>query len=407
MSANENHKFSCPAPWRQLWLAVDGQASACDRITEGYGSLHQEDIASLINGSKAQELRRVLLEGRRPEACQACWKAEDAGSASLRQALIADKDHLFTPLHKPTTLVSVQTDIESAGIQFSNLCMSRCRSCSPIGSSTLARELKKLAPESLGDCDVRLSSAGNLQDALSSLENIRRYAFLGGEVLIDPDHLFFLDDLASKKPEEIELRYTTNHFSLQWNDHDFIKIWRKFRAVGIALSLDGSGKQGELLRKGLRYGDVESALLRLRASGPPIYPSIICTVSVMNAFHITDAISEWISAGWVQGPKELIINLLRTPRHLSINILDRSERERLKDHYRNWLLLNVTHWSRDLHRSIEIQMGEIISFLSEEPWLKERKAFRYLTFTFDRSREESFIGLFPEHFNLLYGPSLL
>lgn len=89
----KSNKYNlCPYPWTSMVIASNGDVVACCRDLEHktvLGNLFTEDLVSIWNGEKYQNLRKALVD-RKPEVIKACKNCDlpyDKGKFSIRHIL--------------------------------------------------------------------------------------------------------------------------------------------------------------------------------------------------------------------------------------------------------------------------------------------------------------------------------
>jgi hypothetical protein len=251
-------------------------------------------------------LRLDMLAGRPPAACWKCHEFERAGGGSerLRRNLSLSRYRDRVALTGPDGTVPAPPG-PTLDLRFSNACNLRCRICDPAFSSAWAAEgrgpgASTAVVKAYGDWDIFWPQ---LQRLLES--GIEEISFLGGEPLIMEEHYRLLDFLISRKLTDVRLCYTTNFSTLRFRGRDVLNLWPLFPNVSVAASLDGSGRRGEYLRKGLRWEAVVANREEMLRRCPGVKFMISSTFCIFNALHLPDFHREWVEKGYMD------INALR------------------------------------------------------------------------------------------------
>jgi hypothetical protein len=220
---------------------------------------------------------------------------------------------------------------------------------------------------------------------------------VGGEPLVEDDHYSLLEKLLELGRTDVELDYNSNLSILHHKEWAVLALWRRFKTVYVSASIDGVGPQLELLRAGAHWSTIKENLESIRRHLPHVDLTFFPTVSVMNCFHIADAIPEWIGSGLLSAPHELTLNILTGPRHLSMNLLNQGERAKLRSRYRQVVerLRRAGH-PHQLVDHIESQLSGALARMTDDSGIAERRSFTQFTQTLDTARGESFQRLFPE-----------
>lgn len=193
-------------------------------------------------------------------------------------------------------------------------CNLKCVTCGPELNTTWRHEVLEqgLIPPPRVD-GVHIES---LVAALPSLEEVK---FVGGEPLLNKNHLSSLKILASLKPEQITLTYNTN--GTVWPDAEVLTLWPKFKQVNIWLSIDGFGELNDYVRFPSKWSVVSENLARFieyTREQPGFQLGILCTVSLYNIFGVAE-LEKWFSK--LDGVKYLNFRPLAEPKFLSIRNL--------------------------------------------------------------------------------------
>ncbi len=381
-------------------LSQTGTVMPCCRAALGfeYGDLRNEKLEDVMNGEKARELRRALMLDQAHPACADCHNVEKLGSTSLRNEANRDFSDLFELVDETAEDGRIENvKMRFLDLRFSNLCNFRCRTCNHHSSTAWAAEMGS----SLSEFDREIKRPTKSREELWSLLEdaiplLRRVYFAGGEPLLDEDHYGFLDRLINAGRTDVELIYNTNFSKLRFQDRDVLKLWSQFSNVKVYASFDGVGAKGELIRKGMTWNRMIENFRSLSHGAPHVVFIVNPTICVLNAFHITDAIAEWMELGMVTKAKSLKFNFLTEPRYLSVDILSAEERERLREHYKTFLSGLARTTSETLLLKIAFELRSVIQSLAEEP-VGARQEFREFTHSLDKLRGESFVQAFPEY----------
>ncbi len=398
-------KHFCILPWAHAQLSPTGEAHPCcktDRIYS-YGSLREEPLETLWNAPPIRALRRELIAGRPASQCTGCYHVEELGGRSLRQdSNEYFREHLGRVDGTDLTGAVQEKDVPYLNLRFSNLCNFRCRMCDARKSTGWYADARALGEESFEEPLNMARSLDELRRMLEpALSSVQRIYFGGGEPLLHKEHYWVLDRLIELGRTDVVLDYNTNLSRLGFQQWDALELWSRFKTVYVGASLDGVGAQGELLRKGMSWTETKVNFKKLRVFAPHALFIVDATMSAMNVFHITDAISEWLRLGMVREPWSLRLSFLEAPSSYRIQILNEDERSAVRERYAAFLAGLADTVSPALHEAIARQLGTVLRHFAEPVAWEDRERFRSLTLGLDRLRGESFAALFPEHAALL------
>jgi sulfatase maturation enzyme AslB (radical SAM superfamily) len=215
--------------------------------------------------------------------CKDCYNLEQSGQPSLRQAgpdWIADSE--------------ISSDPVSIDIQLDYECNAACIICSEKFSSLWIKEKQKLNSQRVqfySDKTTVNQAIDNIVNTVS-LKRVKYIKFFGGEPLFTDTHLRFLSHIPD--PSQVTLHYTTNG-SIYPND-ETLAIWRNFKTVIFAASIDGIEEQFDYIRWPLTWKKVSDNLLRIR-NNPDIWNvmfRIEFTVNFLNAYYV-DRVEKWVA----------------------------------------------------------------------------------------------------------------
>jgi MoaA/NifB/PqqE/SkfB family radical SAM enzyme len=129
----------------------------------------------------------------------------------------------------------------------------------------------------------------------SVLEDIRYIEFTGGEPFMIAEHFDMLQGIVSRGiAHRVEIHYNTN--GTQYPEQA-IEIWRHFKTVEIAFSIDDLGERFEYQRSNAVWAEVVFNIDRfrlLRQDYPNIRLQCCSTVNVFNVRYI-DQLANWIA----------------------------------------------------------------------------------------------------------------
>lgn len=304
---NLPHDRFCVLPWISLEASPIGTVRPCcladDEIRDNAGekfSLQTADFADIQNSQDMRELRRQFLAGQRPQTCRKCWNEERAGRTSKRMHTLDRLKHMlgeqtWTEDAKPLMFLD---------LKLGNICNLKCRICGSWSSSQFATEEINDAPpaEKKTTYAYQMLRAGawprendqfwNQID--QSLADIRYIEFTGGEPFLIDQHFDMLQGIVDRGiAGQVEIHYNTNGTIFPERGES---IWRHFKTVEIAFSIDDIGTRFEYQRSNASWSEVCANLDRFRDL-KEIYPNIqlqVCTtVNIFNVRYL-DQVADWI-----------------------------------------------------------------------------------------------------------------
>ena len=140
----------CLYPFTNLNSNTEGSVKLCCSINENihatgkdgeelnFGTHNVEDI---WNSDYMINVRKQMLNGERPKACEVCWKLEDSGIQSSRQSAFIELKDWAKPKDYQTSHPPLPQSLE---LRLGNFCNLRCNSCWSLSSDRVANERRKI-----------------------------------------------------------------------------------------------------------------------------------------------------------------------------------------------------------------------------------------------------------------------
>jgi MoaA/NifB/PqqE/SkfB family radical SAM enzyme len=304
------HPKFCVLPWVSLETSPIGTVRPCClaeyELKDATGTkfnLATAEFSTIQNSQDMQALREQFLAGDQPETCRKCWREERSGRTSKRMHTLDRLKHMlpdqaWTRDAKPLMFLD---------LKLGNICNLKCRICGSWSSSTFAtEELANLGP----DQDKKASFHYTMlkqgawprenpvfwRELAGVADQIRYLEFTGGEPFMIAEHFELLRSLVSSGlAPNIEIHYNTN--GTQW-PRDAASIWKSFKTVEIAFSIDDVGARFEYQRTNAVWTEVNENITRfreLRRHLPNIQLQVCSTINVFNVSYLEE-LSHWIEA---------------------------------------------------------------------------------------------------------------
>lgn len=387
----------CLAPFHSLYVDTTNVIRPCCINTLNNITFDQnKDLSVQYNSIQMKRLREDLSTGIKHSSCDHCWHAEKVGMPSLRRGINSRYKKYFDIIKDSIDEDYKVNDIniKYLDIRFNNKCNLKCRTCSPRFSSSWYNDVIKRFPqipiEKKLDSDVTIDSISEILDTVDDIY------FAGGEPLITDQHYEVLDYLINNGRTNVAISYNTNFSKLLYKNYDVIDYWKQFKYVRVSASLDGNHSKGEYIRKNLSWNKIVENRNRLLQECPSVDFSINCTLSILNAYNITDLHKEWVELKLIN-PQDFHVNLLFGPSCFRLSNLPEHHKISIKKIYSNHI-----DWLKKFSDTDAVIMGYIsaLSMLeenSEENW---KNSFLNEVESYDKIREENFFDIFPEYIDL-------
>jgi MoaA/NifB/PqqE/SkfB family radical SAM enzyme len=326
-------KTICMLPWISIETSPIGTARPCclavNEITDDADrkyDLNETDLQTIYNSTYMQNLRQQFRNGEKPETCNRCWQEEDAGRASKR---IFSKIRLKELVDKVDYENDTPDQLWFVDLKLGNICNLKCRICGSWSSSRWAQEEIDYIPELTNKKEhlaYKFLKQGawprktqtfwdNLRELLP---NIKYFEFTGGEPFMIQEHFDLLQYAVDQGyAKNIDIHYNTN--GTQWPDAH--ELWKHFKRVDIAFSIDNIDKRFEYERYGAHWTEVTENIRKfheLRDQNPAKITTQVCmTVNVQNVYYLEE-LCNWVNT---QTFNDHYFNMLHDPKHMCIDNL--------------------------------------------------------------------------------------
>lgn len=394
---NIPHPKFCVLPWISLEASPIGTVRPCcladDELTDDAGekfSLLTADFGHIQQSRSMTVLREQFLAGEQPQTCRKCWNEERAGRTSKRMHTLDRLKHMgiseqWTTDAKPLMFLD---------LKLGNICNLKCRICGSWSSSQFASEEISFLPQDQKKSSYayQMLKAGawpqeNTQfwsQIDQHLADIRYIEFTGGEPFMIQQHFEMLAGMVQRGiAHQVEIHYNTNgtHFPEGAED-----IWRHFRTVEIAFSIDDVGARFEYQRSNAEWNLVCENLDRFRDL-KEIYPNIqlqICTtVNVFNVRYL-DQVADWIYHNR-ESFTFVYWNIMHDAWYFSVATLPDAAKQGIADHLRQAAIPDI--YREEIDRIIDFMNGGA----STDGFILKMKIA-----DLDRKRNEDFAQVAPE-----------
>ena len=169
-----------------------------------------------------------------------------------------------------------------------------------------------------------------------------------------------------------------------------IDLWSRFRNVHVVASLDGSGRRGEYMRKGLSWDTVVANREEMLRRCPAVIFSISATVSIFNALHLPDFHREWVEKGYVDRDS-FALNMLLEPAIYRMQVLPPALKRQVLESYRRHRETFL-----DAGGSAALDFAAAARLLQAQDCSELLPGFVAMTRSLDRLRGEDCREVFPE-----------
>jgi MoaA/NifB/PqqE/SkfB family radical SAM enzyme len=304
---NIPHDKFCVLPWISIEASPIGTVRPCcladDEILNNEGNkfeLSTADFVDIQNSNHMRSLREQFLAGKRPQTCRKCWNEERGGRTSKRMHTLDRLKHSIAD----TEWTTDAKPLMFLDLKLGNICNLKCRICGSWSSSQFAtEEINQLPREQQKSSHAyQMLRAGAWprenqqfwQQIDSVLTDIRYIEFTGGEPFMIDEHFDMLQGIVDRGiADQVEIHYNTNGTQYPARGE---AIWRHFKTVEIAFSIDDVGERFEYQRSNANWQEVCLNLDRfrdLKECHKNIVLQICTTVNIFNVRYL-DQVAQWI-----------------------------------------------------------------------------------------------------------------
>jgi len=341
---NIPHPKFCVLPWVSLEASPIGTVRPCclaeDELVDNAGekfNLATAEFSTIQNSHSMRKLRQEFIDGKQPQTCRKCWREERAGRTSKRMHTLDRLKHMIDPVGDWTIDARPLMFLD---LKLGNICNLKCRICGSWSSSTFAAE--ELASLSKDEDKKSNHHYQMLRQGAWPRDNptfwneidqvvdqIRYIEFTGGEPFMIAEHFDMLQGLIDRGiAHNIEIHYNTN--GTQWPERGEA-IWKHFKTVEIAVSIDDVGERFEYQRSNAVWSEVVANIAKfkeLKARHNNIQLQFCCTVNVFNVYYLKE-LADFVYA---QDFDFVYWNMMHDAYYFSISTLPDTAKQAIAQH---------------------------------------------------------------------------
>jgi organic radical activating enzyme len=354
----------CAAKWYNatIWLG-HGQSTSCHHPPAHNISRTEiaENPSAIHNTQHKKLMRKLMLEGKRPNECEYCWKVEDNTSA------ISDRTYK-TQIYKEeditkTTQMPWDADVmlKTLEISFERTCNFACSYCNPAFSSTWVKDIRKNGPylnivsdgrgHFTDDSPWAAPAADNDEDNpyiqafwkwwnSGLADNLEEIRITGGEPLMAPSVWKLFQWFKDNPDRGRNLRFAVNS-NLVPKDallNKLIDLSHNIPHLEIYTSNESVGSHSEYIRDGMDYSRWLSNMRRLVTEGNIKSLHMMMTINSLCLASITEFLDDMITFKQEHGAHyaTVSLNILRFPSFQSVAILPEEIKHFYKVKLENW-----------------------------------------------------------------------
>ena len=342
----------CSSPWLHMRITNDGGMIYCrwtDK-TESHANIRDTGPAEFFQ-QHMSAVRNSMLIGESPAGCSDCHQMELHNKVSGRQKQLLKVGVRLDRFEK--TLASspwVNTFADPNftqlpqdwQIDLGNYCNSACVFCSPVSSSRLATEWKKLGfidqlPSPNWTDDPTL--VAKFVETLKQSAHIQYLHFIGGETVITPAFKIILRALVHAGLNlTATIGFTTNLVS--W-DQEVIELLTQFKVVNLGMSIEAFDAVNDYVRWPSSISQVQEIfakwhdlakehnwLMQFRTT-----PTVLTVGKLLSVYEFA----------WHKNIAVESCNFLWQPEFMQPSVLPVAHRQQVIDQMCNWIAARSTN----------------------------------------------------------------
>lgn len=343
---NIPHDKFCVLPWVSIEASPIGTVRPCclaeEELVDNAGekfNLATAGFSTVQNSHSMRKLRQQFIDGQQPQTCRKCWREERSGRTSKRMHTLDRLKHMLA--HETDWTLDAKP-LMFLDLKLGNICNLKCRICGSWSSSTFAtEELANLpADEKKSSYHYQMLRQGawpreNLTfwaEIDQVVDQIQYIEFTGGEPFMIREHFDMLQGLVDRGiAGNIEIHYNTN--GTQWPENAE-EIWRHFKLVEIAISIDDIGARFEYQRSNAVWSEVMENIEKfkeLRKRNKNIQLQFCCTVNVFNVYYLEE-LADFVYA---QNFDFVYWNMMHEAYYFSISTLPETAKAAIASHLKS------------------------------------------------------------------------
>jgi len=383
----------CPIPWIGIEATPMGTCRPCCLAKDEIPGidLRHNTLTEAFHSDYMKELRSKFLDGEQPETCKRCWDEEAAGKQSKRINTQIRLKHYMDEVQYDTLSPDNMMFLD---LKLGNICNLKCRICGSWSSSKWAKEEIDQHQGDKNHIAYKFLFCGSWpenndqfwDDLQKNIEHIRYMEITGGEPLLIPrQHEFikYIDSAGYAK--NIEIHYNTNA-SQNLN----LNLYKNFKKVEFALSIDNVGKRLEYERYGLKWDDTIHKLPKelhdfnsyKRDNTMNIDIQLCFTINIQNVYYI-DKLLLWADDSF----DSIHWNYLHDPNYMCVQYMT--------DEAKELVLSNIYHHQTIVLPQYKDDFEQLAEFIRQGPGSDGTDFVEYMRRT-DEYRSEDFRELYPE-----------
>jgi organic radical activating enzyme len=298
--------------------------------------------SALHNTSHKKEMRKMMLDGKRPAECSYCWKIEDIGRDNVtdrvyKSIIYSDEDIRRiskTPYHQDVNLRTVE-------ISFDRTCNFACSYCNAGYSSTWGKDINQHGPyqkfksvsaqayQNNGDWADKFGKNSQFNPYVEAFlawwpelsKELQEVRVTGGEPSASFNFWNFIETLKQYPAKNMVLAVNSN---LGMKDEVLDRVIQMTKEIDIKAfdlytSNEAYGAQAEYIRDGLNYQAWRANLVKFIKNANFRSITVMMTINSLCLFSIDEFLDDMLELKAKYGANRPMVdlNILRWPGFMS------------------------------------------------------------------------------------------
>lgn len=342
--------------------------------------------SALHNTDHKKQMRKMMLEGKRPAECGYCWKIEDISDSSESDRIYKSMLYNDTDIEKLKNLSWKQdVNLKTLEISFDKQCNFACSYCSAGYSSTWGQDLEKngayqnfIAPGGGGgayqtngdwaeehgrhfDNNPYMTAFFNWWPELS--KTLTELRITGGEATVSQNFWRFIDIMHNSHSNNMRFAVNSNMGMSEKALEKLIKITYTLpiKEFDLFTSNESYGAHAEYIRDGLNYDIWKNNLITFLKEAKYRAVTIMMTINQLCLFSITEFMDDMLELKSRFNNPYLSLNILRWPGFMSPLVLPEEIKNEVHSKISSWFDKNQNN--KLLSESEKSQIKRLLDYI--------------------------------------------
>jgi hypothetical protein len=236
---------------------------------------------------------------RKSKFCESCWKIEESGIKSKRQA--------YNESYGMQGSLT-ERSVNMAVIPVGNVCNLYCVTCNPMLSTSWFKKHQSMHTNNYKGKAITDIKVSDIKD----IGQLKHIEFIGGETLKSPSLWQYLTTLDREKSFSLQTNGTVELTDKQ------IELLKSFKNFNICFSIDGHGKIFEYMRQPAKWNFLTENIKKYIKNFGIDRLSTHITIGNLNIFYVDEIVLNIFKLV----PSKLDINLVNNPTEFAYDNLD-------------------------------------------------------------------------------------